>query len=434
MKSHSLSDSPANRVLGLAALIFFGLGFSVPNAYSVGAVLFFLISVAILLREKDLSFISEDKWLAGAFLFYFLSVLLLLVWHSDSMRYIDKPSRFLLAIPLVFALPHVLQKRRYLLGGVVLGAVSMCTLAMVQVLFQGADRAAGFTNEIQFGNIGVVLAFFSLAFFMGTLGQFASWWLRVLMLLGFVAGIGVSVLSGSRGGWLFFPLGVVLCLYWYKSFIHKKWLVIMGGGLLAVALIAYAVPQTGLQGRVNQVVHEMKAYNASAGMASSAQRDALIGTSNGQRLEMWRAAAMLMAENTVAGTGYKGFSQHMDALVEQNRVSPLIRKFGHVHNEILDKTVKNGVVGLTGLLVLYLVPFCLFFRRRNSSNVQVRSYALMGVLLVSAYVVFGLTQAFLLHNNGVMFYAIAISVLWGAIRWHENWDRHKKLLTALQGV
>lgn len=434
MDNQTLFDTPTNRGLGMAALIFFGLGFSVPEAYSVGAILFFLISATFLVREKDLNFTREDKWLVTTFLFYFLSMLLLVIWHSDSMRHIDKPSRFLLAIPLVFALPHLPQKHEYLAGGVVLGTVSMCMLAMAQVWGQDYDRASGFTNSIQFGNIGVVLAFFSLAFFIGAFGQSTGLLTRALMLLGFVAGMAVSILSGSRGGWLFFPLGLVLSLYWYKKVIHTKWLALIGGGLFAVALIAFAVPQTGLQSRVKMVVQEIQDYQASASVTNADERDRLIGTSNGQRLEMWRAASMLITENPLAGTGYKGFNQQMDALVEQKQVSPRIQDFGHVHNEVLDKMVKNGVLGPVGLLALYLVPFCLFFKRRNSANVQVRSYALMGVLLSSAYLVFGLTQSFLTHNNGVMFYAVTIPVLWGAMRWHENWDNHKKLLNVLQGV
>lgn len=434
MENQTLFDTPANRGLGLAALIFFGLGFSVPEAYSVGAILFFLVSVVTLVREQDLRFTREDKWLAATFLFYFLIALLLVIWHADSMRHIDKPSRFLLAIPLVFALPHILQKRQYLAGGVVLGTVSMCALAMVQVWAQDYDRASGFTNAIQFGNIGVVLAFFSLTLFIGAFEQSASLLFRVFMLLGFVAGMAVSILSGSRGGWLFFPLGLILTLYWYKNIFPKKWLVLMGGGLFVVAVIAFTVPQTGLQSRVNMVSSEIQAYQSSANVTDAEERKRLIGTSNGQRLEMWRAAIMLMAENPLMGTGYKGFNRQMDVLVEQKQVSPLVQNFGHVHNELLDKAVKNGILGPVTLLALYLVPFCLFFRRRNSANVQVRSYALMGVLLSSGYMVFGLTQSFLTHNNGVMFYAVAIPVLWGAMRWHENRDKHRKLFNILQSV
>ena len=72
--------------------------------------------------------------------------------------------------------------------------------------------------------------------------------------------------------------------------------------------------------------------------------------------------------------------------------------------------------GLATLAVLF-APLWLFARRLNGPR-EARPYALAGVLLCTCYSVFGMTQAFFTHNNGVMVFAFWTAMLWTLLRHH----------------
>ena len=107
-------------------------------------------------------------------------------------------------------------------------------------------------------------------------------------------------------------------------------------------------------------------------------------------------------------------------LVRQGLAAPSIEEHTHLHNEYLDALVKRGLPGLLALLALYLTPLALFARRLRDADGAVRSYALAGTLLTAAYLTFGLTQAFLTHNNGVMIFGFMTVILWASLRTRER--------------
>jgi len=75
--------------------------------------------------------------------------------------------------------------------------------------------------------------------------------------------------------------------------------------------------------------------------------------------------------------------------------------------------VKHGLPGLLAVLALYLLPLRLFARRLcQAGSREARLAAAGGMMLMLSYLAFGLTQAFLTHNNGVMMLAFMMVILW----------------------
>ncbi|MBZ5486437.1 ligase, partial [Halomonas aquamarina] len=110
----------------------------------------------------------------------------------------------------------------------------------------------------------------------------------------------------------------------------------------------------------------------------------------------------------------QGYVQAMQELGQQGVIDSKAAQYGHAHNEFIDAFAKRGVLGLLVLLALYLIPMRLFANQLQAQNLATRALATAGVLLPVTYIDFGLSQAFLTHNSGVMMYAFLLVVLWGS--------------------
>ena len=86
------------------------------------------------------------------------------------------------------------------------------------------------------------------------------------------------------------------------------------------------------------------------------------------------------------------------------------KHFTHARNEILDRQVKHGLLALLALYAAPIIAFSAYLRHKDLAK---RSLAVAGVLLPFVFIDFGLTQAFLRHNSGVMMYAAFLMVFAG---------------------
>ena len=101
---------------------------------------------------------------------------------------------------------------------------------------------------------------------------------------------------------------------------------------------------------------------------------------------------------------------------------PFVLQFDHGHNEALDLFAKRGLPGVLALLVLYAVPWAIFWptRRRLAADLHrpegtALALRLVGLALPVLYLGFGLTQAFLAHNSGNMFYLFMVMLVFAAL-------------------
>ncbi len=392
----------------LAVFLMGAIVLVVPSGYTYGAGLLLLGSLILLYLRPALHLQQEDRQLMAVLAMYSLLFCAQLWLEGADASAFDRPSRFIFAVPVLLFVLAYPPRLALLWSGLVVGGLLTAGWAVWQKLFLGIERATGYTYVIQFGNISMLMGIFCLA----GLGWAAvqprarSW--MAFMLLGALAGMLGSLLSGSRGGWIGLPL-----IFWmlYRAYGREVRRSIRLWGLALVctgAVLLYSLPQTGLHSRVQQAFTDIELFQ---------QGDKW--TSLGARLDMWQGALQLIAEKPLTGWGWSGYRQGMQALADDGIVIQFAAE-NHAHNEMLDAQARRGILGLLSLLALYLVPLRLFSRRLRAEDLELRSLALAGALLPVAFMDFGLSQVFFGHNSGVMVYAFWLVVLWGCMRTRER--------------
>lgn len=396
----------------LAVFLLSAIALIVPSGYSLGAVMLLLGSVVLLIKQPSLGLQRQDWLVIAALVAYASTGMLEAWWDGQGSRGIDKPIRFLLAVPAMLLIMAYPPRLSWLWSGLALGAIGSGSWAGWQKLAEGAWRATGHTHVIQFGNLSMLLGVLCLAGLGWAVAQpHRKTWVAVL-LVGAIAGMLGSLFSGSRGGWIGLPF---ILLVLYQGFGRQLPNLLKVGALLVVVLgglSVYLLPQTGVQHRVQEAFNDVELYASGENSA----------TSVGARFEMWRGAYHLILEKPLTGWGDNGYEQGMQTLADKGLVDEVATNFGHPHNEFIDAFAKRGVIGLAALLALYLVPMRLFALQIAAKNLELRSIAVAGVLLSVTYIDFGLTQSFLSHNSGVMMFAFLLAVLWGI------YSRHRKEL------
>lgn len=388
-----------------------GLALWLPSGYSYGAVLLLLAALASAPVWWRRPAPPAAWWLTAAF--SCMAALWLLdvgaAWGWGSM---DRPAKYLLALPCIFYLMTFEPRASWLWMGVAVGAVGSGLVGLYQALVLALPRANGFTNAIQYGNLSMLLAVMSGLLLVV---QWKRWvlWQRWLLVAAIVLGGTGSVLSQSRGGWLALVLLLPVCAWLLVRTTGQRrvyW------GLCAIALAAAALSQVpAVEQRVDEARHEMQTYQQQGDGRSSV----------GQRLAHWKLAWQMGWDRPLTGWGRAGYEAEKARRVAAGLAHPVVLEFSHAHNEALDLFAKRGLPGVLLLLAFYGIPLVMFWptahRIRDGAGKMDReslSLCLMGVLLPLSYIGFGLTQVFLAHNSGNMFYLFMCPLLLAAL--HER--------------
>lgn len=401
--SSPTGSQPPQLFTGVAVFLLAAIALVVPSGYSLGALLLVLAGLVLIALRRVPILTRQDGAIIAVLLAY-AAIAMLEAWlDGQGGKGFDKPSRFILAIPALFWVLRYPPNLAFLWSGIAVGAISAGTWAGWQKLFEGVDRAQGHTHVIQFGNLSMLLGVLCLAGLGWAVVQRQRNVWVVFMMLGAMGGILGSLFSGSRGGWVGFPIVLMVLYRAYGTGFSPKLKVAAVVAVLIAGVAVYAVPQLGVQSRVHQAFNDINLY------ISGENRS----TSLGSRFEMWRGATLLIQEKPLIGWGSNGYEQAMAALGEEGVIEQEAASYGHAHNEFIDAFAKRGLIGLFVLLALYIIPMRLFARQLGADNLAIRSIATAGVLLSVTYIDFGLSQAFLTHNSGVMMYAFLLASFWG---------------------
>ena len=390
------------------------LSLLVPNGYSIGAALVFLLSLSTPLLRSSVKIDKYDLIFIFSFLFYSLGMLLLVYSHELTLRGLDKPSRFLLVIsPLILLLKINFQKNALFLSFII-GSFGSLLVALYDRIILGLVRSGGDHNPIMFGGVAVLLSVICLNYALYYYNKRD----KLLFLVSLVAsfsGFFASILSGSKGGWLVFPVAFAFLFWNYRENLGKKFYV--NSLIISIFLIAIIsiTPSLGVSERVKTLFVDIKLV-----LEGDTQE-----TSVSHRTELWKASVFMFKDSPVFGVGKSGQISFKENLVSQGSSHKSILKFTHAHNEYLNELSLRGGVGLCLLLIIYLTPLSLFMFKfkQCSNNYRVKVFALAGSLVPISYMVLGLTQSMFTHNIGVIMYAFPIVFFWAATRWAEREER-----------
>ena len=363
-----------------------------------------LLSLAFLVRRGLAAFyaahLREIRWILIAFGGYFLLTLARMLWFRDSAGTLDGPSRMLFALGCIGFVGMLRPNIRLFWIGLCIGTIGAALIGGYQWFVLGEDRAVGATHHaISFGDLAVAMGVMSFC----ALNEFRNTRLAWLPVIGLLCGALASLFSGSRGAWL----GLLVVLWpmlKYGSHLHRKTIRATVALILVACAGAYLVPQTGVAGRMGDAVSDIERYQATG--------DA--NTNVGTRLELWKAAGMMIAEHPFVGVGRDAFFDELQALAREGRLQKSIALiYSTPHNDVLNTLATGGLLDLGFLLLIYGAPFAFFMRTMRHGPPAAAAPALAGVLLVICFIVFGLTDVMFWLMLTKAFYATTVCVLAG---------------------
>lgn len=332
----------------------------------------------------------------------FLAVIVSELAHGHVVgNTLDSPSRFLIAIVVMFALRRVSHHLpAWMTYGLPLGAFAAASMATYIVVEYVARAESTFLNAIHFGDIALLI---------GVLSAMSIHWLKrdsafgvVLKLAGALAGCYASWASQSRGGWIALPLLVVICLWAGGKTWNRR------ARLSAVLLLCAAIV---VPVAFSKTVRERMFTDISTDLIKLEQGQP--DTSVGIRLELYKTAVTLIRDNPVFGLGAHGFHDAMTPLEQAGAITPTTASLGRgeVHNQILAYGADYGLLGIFSMLAVYAVPAWFFSLCIRRGDTRARRTGVLGLVTAVSFFVFGLTVETFNLKVTAAFYATMLAVL-----------------------
>ena len=409
-------------LFGIVLLCYPALLFLVRGGMNGSLFVLVILSLFLLVRRRDkVNYPNKEQMIFGVAMSSGLVVIFISqLYHQDiTGRHFDSAARFLLAVPILLALGLIKERVIYIVQyAFPLGAIA----AFVAVLLTDPNvkflagfvatmmtdpnarysASTSYMNHIHLGDLALMLGFLSL--FSMNWVQTDHIAIKLLKMMGFIAGLAVSMLSGARGGWIAIPVFVAVFVIFRTSgkFFNKIALVVLLMGMIGLA--GYFLVEV-IHQRLWSIYSDLVLFSTGN-----------VDTSQGGRLQLWKAALHLFAESPLFGVGADGFGKAMDALSASGFITPFAAGLGkgEVHSEILANTVRFGIFGLFSILAIYFVPFVLFLRAAKSATHLQKGAAMMGMCLTLGFFVFGLSVETFNLKMTAAFYSLTVAVLLAA--------------------
>jgi O-antigen ligase len=403
MNSNSTNMGAPARIW-VGALAFLLPFLSLVTLFGVSLVSFlFLISALIWFkpsRDALRSHWPQVRWVVLAFLLYFVFVQGAALLRGASMASVEKPLRMFLALSALAAVLASDAPRRALWWGTSTGALAALAFIGWQRLALHIDRPGGLINAITFGDLSLLLGLLSLA---GAIDLRASRRDVLLCGAGVLAGLAASILTGTRGGWIALVLAGLVLAPRVRMIDSRALKGLMAAGVLLLGT-SWFVPALGVQQRFAEGVRDAETWYEGGS----------VWTNVGTRLELWKGAAMLIAEKPLLGRDFDAARTRLAEFAQQGRLDPLVLELPHLHNDGLQALATGGAVGFVlwaGILVMPLA----FFLRRLGRDARAPQFApaLAGTFVVLGYMGFGLTEVIFWSMKGSLFYALMVCMLMG---------------------
>jgi len=383
----------------------FPLGMGTVRHWSAGI---FLASFVLSFFVIGLKWRCDDpkvRQLFCLFLLLFAVSLLSLINAEDISaggRRLEKLLFLFYSIPLYLSIKRLKIDLNYplMLGLTVAGPI-LLFIAAYSVNLQGLYRAKGFYSAIIFGDMAMLV---SLLMFAALCSGSLSGWYKYFGILSFSCGLYASILSGSRGAWIAFPV-VVLFLLWMarkQLYSRKKYIVIVILMVLVVIVPNYERIESGL----NRNEINLDSYMSGGKFIDTGS----------VRLMLWQQSIDIWKKHPLIGVGIGDLRIRINENIELGRTN-LLRSYGHAHNIFFDTLATTGVFGLVTLVVaLFVLPFRLFFSSARSMFPASSNFtSLAGLTLILSFAIFGLTEGWLARSNMLTSYLFLLIVLLSGI-------------------
>lgn len=399
-------------LINFAVTLFFLSIFIIKGGYNAAPALLMLIGlgygVYALIKKPLLNLSKVDKWLIYSYLFYFLTFVLSLCINGGKMRDLDTASRVVFFVPILLLLLKYPIKTCVLSYSIPLGSIiSLCVALYDKFILNLRPEQNPRIMHIQGGDISMSLGILSLIIALYA-HQKKDVKLTALSVIGGLCGIVGSLLSTARGGWVALP--VLLIVIIYRHSLSKRFFLTFFGIMVATSIGISQMPNNRIMERIDVAQKDIQLYLDN--------HDG--NTSLGARFEMWKSALEMAKEKPLFGWGIQGATEKRKQETEEKIATGNIGQFTHAHNQYLDDLSKRGIVGLLALLAVLFVPLRAFMKKLKTTNDEIKLIATLGVAHILSVMIYGLSQGFLVHNSGTIFYFFLTIVFYAAIRTHQK--------------
>ncbi|PSV19814.1 ligase [Photobacterium kishitanii] len=305
-------------------------------------------------------------------------------YHGVSSREI----RALIAsLLLLITFPHQLLNKATLSTLTVIGSITGLIIVIYFSIIIKLGRNGFPINAIPFSTITAIYLIFSIVLLL----HCNNLKTQTIMSLMVLANISSLILSETRGTLLAGFIAIIFIslktLHFNKinlKIIATSVVIITGMFLTLKHPIEQRIEQTAVE------YHEIEAGN--------------LTSSIGLRFQLWDSTPMLIKDNILLGVG-NNIRNEIDNLYKKNKISQSLYSLqpAHLHNQYLDKIVKNGILGF--ILFMFLLLFPIVLSKKTSTLYKQLS---LGVIII--FSIASLTDVPFNHGQTLFIYLLFIGV------------------------
>ncbi|ASR11960.1 polymerase [Rhizobium leguminosarum bv. viciae] len=254
--------------------------------------------------------------------------------------------------------------------GAGIGMIVTFLFSLLQIMFLMDRAEAGTSNAALLGVIGILFGGIALL----NIQSPRSVEQRIAM-LGYAAGLGCVLLSGTRSAWLVIPIHIVIFLWYFRK--HSFHLSLRSLAITSSLLLAGLITLGS-----GQILHRIQALQEN--LTSLERTDGEI-TSLSARFALYKGALSAISKDPLTGYGPQNRMSSVLAELPDN-IRPQL-PYSHVHNGFLTAGIDAGVFGIAALSLMLLTPVIGAWRKEPGPG---RDLAIaLALLLVSSYVITG---------------------------------------------
>ncbi len=403
-------------IIGLLLGLLYG---AVTLNFSLSLQVYYLLCLAgliIIFRQPQPLLLSEGEKIGLMVIVIFCLISIFTFWVNGmpgkgSLYVQGRHGKFLLAIPIYYVFRNYYIPNRLICILAIFVSLELLIIAIIDQstnsVFGWPGRASGNTHPIYFGIQALMMAVIILALhdewsqkrILGLLAKFSL-----------AAAVIALIMTGSRSVWLALPVIGILYMASRTEKVNMRYAFRMIAIVLASTVLLYQLPP--VKDRWNEAIQEFHDYQLSESVDDPARLSSL-----GARLEMWRAARLMILDNPVLGVGTGGFQITATKYYENGGWSNDLPTRNGPHNQYLNSWASRGIIGLIATVLILVGPFIYCLRVRKESSFQdVRQLALACMMIVVIFAISGLSEDTLEKKPLIILYLTSLTVMLGQIR------------------
>jgi O-antigen ligase len=394
------AQNPQQLIIGLCVFMVVASGAAMQNVASTALAVMFILSL-FYVRDWVVAWQSlemAEKMVFIGFALYTLTALLSWMNASDTDEFVKQFGRYLrftLIIPvyLVMRLKNI-DVSRYLLAGVVLSGFVYLGFALNNLYLKPGQPAAGHYHHITFGD-GAMLSVGVMSVML--LMPIKQPVYRFIIGLSLLCALYAAFMSQARGAWIVLPVYLLVFFGYNMASRQSALLKLLITAAVMAALVVLTPAGNIIEKRYTEAVTEVNQFFSGEN----------IDTSIGHRLAMWSIAYDVWKEHPVIGSGLGDFDEDM-VRYQRRGEYPEAVVYGSTHNIFVQAMVGTGVAGFLAMgFGLVIAPLLLFYRNRACH----KPYATMGMLMIASYIIFGLSESWILRAPVISIYITYVIAL-----------------------